>query len=202
VRKKWPPFGLLDAAPRFWWRKSLPKRALSKVCFRTKTDALNVFADYNRTTIDNYGGEDALHRPSEFEAINHLYDLKDKRKVRTIAQALWESLRVKRGPYCLDDINVQILNETAPGEKGVGFQVPDVAQEAALVSEEEGYHEGRAIDEGRISDCFNVRRLVRQRKGRAARSELRRRRTERQCVCRDDRGRFIKCPAYEPEVPF
>lgn len=198
MSKKWPPFGLFDAPPKLWWRKSLPKRAFSKVCFRTKTDALNVFADYNRTTIDAYGGEDALHRPSEFEAINHLHDLKGKRKVRTIAQALWESLRTKRAPYCLDEIDVQILNRTAPGEKGVGFQLPDVAQEAALVSEEEPYYESQAIEEGRITDCFNVRRRGR----RYARTELRRRRTERQCVCRNDRGRFIKCPTYEPEVPF
>lgn len=206
MSKKWAPLGApgdLGAAPRLWWRKPLPKSASSKVCFRTKTDALNVFADYNRSTIDNYGGEDAVHRPSEFDAINHIYDLTGKRKVRTIAQALWESLRTKRGPYCLDDINVQLLNRTAPGEKGVGFQIPAAAEEAALVSEEATYYEDQAIDEGRIADCFNVRRFVR-RKGRkrAARSDIRRKqRVARQCVCRDDRGRFATCPTYE-DVPF
>jgi hypothetical protein len=189
----------LEGAPPNWWRKPLPKGAYGRSCFRTKSDALRVFADYNRDTIDAYGGESAVHRPAEFDAINAFYDLRGKRRVRTIAEALWEVLRGEP-PWCLSEIDVALLNRTTPGQYGRGFQIPQHAEEERLLSAQERYYEDQAIREGRITDCFtNVAPPAPPAKGRRGR---RRSRTIRQCVCRGPRGRFVKCPRYEEPVPF
>jgi len=191
----------LEGAPPNWWKQSLPKSAYSRRCFRTKTDALRVFVDYNRETIDRYGGESAVHRPAEFDAINWRYELKGKRKVRTIGDAIWEALRGER-PWCLDEIDVDLLNQTTPGQYGTGFRIPGWAEEERLVSGEEAYYEDQAIREGRITDCFTNTSPPTPR-SKKRRTPLRPRKI-RQCVCRNERGRFTKCPTYEElePVPF
>ncbi len=104
--------GALDAPPRLWWRTPIPRK--QQVCYRTKTDALNVFRNHNQDVIDTYGGEDAPHGPAEFDAINERFNLRGKRRVRTTAGALWYAL-VGGPPWCLDNIDVDLLNQTAVG---------------------------------------------------------------------------------------
>lgn len=107
-----------------WWRR--PMRYEHKLCHRTKHEALMAMRDANRATIDAWGGLDASGPPSEFDSINARYGLKGPKAVRTIAQALWVAMP-PRPPYCLDEIDLDALNATAPGAKGNGFQLPDWA---------------------------------------------------------------------------
>lgn len=109
-----------------WWRR--PIRYEKKLCHRTKHEALQAMRDANRATIDEWGGLDASSPAAEFDSINARYGLKGDKKVRTIAQALWVSMP-PRPPYCLDEIDLDSLNATAPGSKGNGFQLPDWAMD-------------------------------------------------------------------------
>ena len=73
-----------------WWRKATPEE--DRVCYDTKTKALKAFLDTNYEVVQNYGGVDYAASPSEFDAINHKYNLQGKRGARTIAQAVGESV--------------------------------------------------------------------------------------------------------------
>lgn len=128
---------MLSVMPKNWWMRKTPKRA--KVCYRSKADALNVFREYNRDVIDNYGGESAQHTPSEFDALNLKHDLSGKNRVRTIAEALWISIPAVR-PFCLDEIDIDTLNETAVGRgHHIGFRLPDFVEEAEIQKQETEY---------------------------------------------------------------
>jgi hypothetical protein len=119
--------------PKHWWRRPAPKQRL---CYPTKADALKVFLDVNSDIVENYGGADYAVSPSEFDAINHKYDLKGKRAVKTIADAVWAAMPVGK-PYCLDRIDLDALNDTSPAhEAGVAFRLPDYVYEAQLAEEE------------------------------------------------------------------
>lgn len=107
-----------------WYRRKIKYE--HKLCHRTKHEALQAMRDANRATIDAWGGLDASSPASEFDAINARYGLKGDRQVRTIAQALWVTMP-PRPPYCLDEMDLDSLNATAPGSKGNGFQLPDWA---------------------------------------------------------------------------
>ncbi len=194
--------GVLDAPPRLWWRVPQPRK--QQVCYRTKTDALNVFRNRNHAVIDRYGGEDAVHRPAEFDVINHRFDLRGKRRVRTIAEALWYALP-NGPPWCLDQIDLDLLNQTTPGRAGVGFQLPEYVVDRMVDRESERHEEERAIDEGVVTDCFTRHRSRRRGIFRpdGTRRTVPHADRERACVCRDRRGRFAKCtPTYTDDVPF
>lgn len=125
-----------------WWEKPHPKDE-DRIAYQTKTDALNVFADHNRGIIDDYGGEGMVHSPESFEAINHQEGLKGKRRVNTIARALWWALPSGGPPWYLEDIDVELLNRTAPAiynQRGLSFHLPDFAEQERLLREEEAYN--------------------------------------------------------------
>jgi hypothetical protein len=125
----------LGRAPAGWWKKRAPKR--EGACYPTKTDALNVFAETNYQVIQNYGGMDYQVGVSEFDAVNHKYGA----KARTIADALWAALPKVKRPFCLDDIDIEALNDTSPArESDVGFRLPDWAEEARLLKEQEAWY--------------------------------------------------------------
>lgn len=132
--------------PPGWWRKPAP--AQDRRCYRTKGEALKRFLDVNYQIVENYGGADYEVSPSEFDAINHKYDLKGKRAVRTIADAVWAAMPVGK-PFCLDRIDLDALNDTSPArEAGIAFRLPDSVYEAQMMEEEArriGY--GQAEDE-------------------------------------------------------
>jgi hypothetical protein len=119
--------------PKHWWRRPSPG---PRMCYRTKADALKVFLDVNSDIVENYGGADYKVSPSEFDAINHKYDLKGKRAARTIADAVWAAMPVGK-PYCIDRIDLDALNDTSPArEAGIAFRLPDYVYEAQMAEEE------------------------------------------------------------------
>lgn len=193
--------GKLDAPPRGWFNKPLSKR--SKLCYRKKTDALNMFLDENYQIVERWGGPNIKAGCSEFDAVNHKHGLTGKRCAKTIADAVWASLRGSghRGgpPYCLDEIDLEALNDTSPGHIADGFRLPQVAHEEVIKREEELHYEEQGIESGEVDTChtvFRQKRSGRFKKGRNGRV--------RQCVCRD-RGRFVKCDRGEApieEIPF
>jgi hypothetical protein len=130
--------------PPRWWRRPLPKGGRS--CYRTKADALKVFADENYAVIEEYGGIDYNVSPAEFDAINHKYGLKGNRRARNIAEALWAAVPPTRGrQVCLEDIDLQALNDTSPAREareaiGVEFRLPDYIEEDILAKQEEEYY--------------------------------------------------------------
>ena len=119
--------------PPKWWHRPSPK---PRACYRTKADALKAFLDTNSDIVENYGGADYEVSPSEFDAINHKYDLKGKRAARSIADAVWHAMPVGK-PFCLDRIDLDALNDTSPArEAGVAFRLPDINYELQAQAEE------------------------------------------------------------------
>lgn len=108
-----------------WWRNY--RRPDEKLCYRSKTQALQAFRDANRGIIESWGGLDVTSSPSEFDAINHRHSgrLRGKKAI-TLAQALWASMP-NGAPYCLDQIDIEALNDTSPGRIGSGFRLPNWA---------------------------------------------------------------------------
>ena len=196
--------GALDAAPRNWWRRQPPKR--ERLCYRKKSDALRLFLDANVDTVESWGGAGRRESCAEFDSVNHLYSGKGRPCARSIAQAAWLALRGSgQGagpPFCLDDLDLEALNDTSPGMNHGGFRLPDSAEDAMIRREEERYYEEQAIDSGEIDDCHTAWRNGRGRfrKGRGIK-----RKRVRKCVCRNARGHFKKCRSGEActeEAPF
>lgn len=194
----------LDAAPRNWWRRARPRR--ERLCYRKKSDALRLFLDANYETVESYGGAGRQESCEEFDSINHKYSYGFRRRpcARSIAEAVWYALRGSGAggspPYCLDEIDLDALNDTDPGVYHGGFRLPDVAYEEVHRREQERYYEDEAIDRGEIDGCFTQWRNGRGR-FRAGRGVKRKR--VRKCVCRDKNGRFAKCGSDAcEEVPF
>ena len=131
----------LGRMPARWYERQPPRR--DKVCYRTKTAALNKFRDWNYAIIENYGGESYNVSPAEFDAINHTYSLRGKRAVRNIAQALWAVMPSGR-PFCLTDIDLETLNRTSPArEARRNFQLPDYVHDWLAIREQERYYQPR-----------------------------------------------------------
>lgn len=129
-----------------WWRKATPEE--DRVCYDTKTKALKAFLDTNSDVVQNYGGVDYEVSPSEFDSINHKYNLQGKRSARTIAQAVWAAMPEGK-PYCLDRIDVDALNDTSPArESDLAFRLPDYVYETNMAAEEEKYY--RSLAHARI----------------------------------------------------
>lgn len=114
--------GSFRNAPKGWFRRPAPRTR--QVCYRTKADALNVLREHNQGVIDAHSGIDFKHRPADFDAINHKYDLRGRQRATTIAEAFWESLR-GGPPYCLDEVDLEALRETLPR-----LELPDFVHEA------------------------------------------------------------------------
>lgn len=109
------------AGPDDWWRTN--PRLPDKMCYATKQDALNVFRNENQDTIGNWGGLDAKARPSDFDAVNHKYGV----KADTLSKAIWAAMPARR-PFCLENIDIAALNDTAPG-RAVAFRLPSWVHE-------------------------------------------------------------------------
>lgn len=189
---------------RPWWDRPTPAPA---VCYRTKADALRAFVTHNRDVIDNYGGVDARHRPAEFDALNHARDLTGRRRVQTIADALWHAYR-GGPPWCVEDIDLDLLNATTPGQNHpVGFTLPGIVVDELAERQRVREEEDHAIDEGLIDECFTRFRGVKRGRFRAKKGRKRVPGAvrERACVCRDGVGRFRACPIHGmhiDDVPF
>jgi hypothetical protein len=192
----------LGRAPTHWWRRKPPKK--QKLCYRRKSDALRAFLDENRLLIDEWGSMEQQESCQEFDAVNHKYVRKGIKCARTVPEAVWMALKGSgQGggpPYCLDELDLEALNDTDPGRVGEGFRLPAVAQDVLVKREEEAHYEREAIDSGEIDSCHTVYRK------KTGRFSAKRNGRIRQCVCRK-KGRFVKCgdepePSYTDEVPF
>lgn len=137
---RWPGKGLQTASVRNppysgwvdgWWRKPVPR--VDKVCYRTKTEALNKLLDANWRIVEAWGGPNRKDDPVAFEAVNHRYGLRGSRAVDTLAKAVWWAL-AGPGPWCLEAIDLELLNATDAGqmaqrELGESFRLPDYVEE-------------------------------------------------------------------------
>jgi hypothetical protein len=132
-------------------RELLGKVDLSKVCHRTTRAAARAFVAANDHVIQEWGGLDLESTGGEFDAINERYGLKGKRRARTLADAIWTALPSKK-PYCLDRVDLDALNETAPALELGPFRLPDAAAVATLDVEREPpaptRGRGRAVERG------------------------------------------------------
>jgi hypothetical protein len=122
---------VLRAMPDRWWTRRIPRE--DRLCYATKTDALNKFRSWNQAVIDEYGGETAGGSRGEFDAMT-----KHGALPTNIAEALWLSLppertRYGRGPFCIEDIDVEALNETSAGQgHPAGFTLPEYVSERQI----------------------------------------------------------------------
>jgi hypothetical protein len=122
---------VLRAMPDRWWTRRAPAGA--KLCYASKTDALNKFREWNQQVIDEYGGETAGGSRGEFDALTRHGALP-----KNIAEALWlalppERTHYGRGPFCLEDIDVEALNETSAGQNHpTGFTLPEYVSEKLI----------------------------------------------------------------------
>lgn len=132
--------GLVEGPADDWWRGKRERK--ERLCYRTKTAALQAFRDANHDTIENWGGLDVTASPAEFDAINAKYGLKGRKAVRSLARALWVTMPKDR-PFCLDRIDIAALNETSPGQHGTGFRLPRVAYDAQADREQESYYQAQ-----------------------------------------------------------
>jgi hypothetical protein len=140
-----------------WWRKATPEE--DRVCYDTKTKALKAFLDTNYEIVQNYGGADYEVSPSEFDSVNHKYNLRGKHAADTIAEAVWAAMPEGK-PYCLDRIDLDALNDTSPArESHLAFRLPDYVYEAGLAAEEERYYRSQLGAHARI--CRRCRRPLR-----------------------------------------
>lgn len=134
--------------PANWWRQ--PPPPAPKPCYRSKGAALRQFVEANRDIIEQYSGINHRESPAEFDAINHKYGLRGKHAVRSIAEALWVAMPPGR-PYCLEDIDLDALNRTAPARTAsreeTPFRLPDYVEEARLLRAEIEHYRRAAADE-------------------------------------------------------
>lgn len=198
-----PLGGLGDIGPDRWWQGRPPREA--KVCYRTKTDAMRAFLAANADIVQLYKGPDATMGPAEFDSINRKYR-EGKKPARSIADAVWAALPPQvRPPYCLTDIDLEALNDTSPAlgaeqALGVKFQLPDAVFEEEQIWPDElppdppppdwrrdcelYQYQEREWRRANADDCYKTERGV-------------------QCRCRDNGGRFRRCPLPgHEEAPF
>ena len=123
-----------------WWRSAVPEE--DRVCYDTKTKALRAFLDTNYEIVENYGGANYAQSPSEFDAINHKYNLRGNRAATTISEAVWAAMPEGK-PYCLDRIDLDALNGTSPArDSDLAFRLPDHVYETDYGKEMERYYRG------------------------------------------------------------
>jgi hypothetical protein len=132
--------GLVEGPADDWWRGKRERK--ERLCYRTKTAALQAFRDANHDTIETWGGLDVTASPAEFDSINAKYGLKGRKAVRSLARALWVTMPKDR-PFCLDRIDIAALNETSPGQHGTGFRLPRVAYDAQADREQERHYQAQ-----------------------------------------------------------
>jgi hypothetical protein len=132
------------AAPP-WWRNPPPSDYYRR-CYRTKSQALHAFASLNEDVIQQYGGLNVVDDGGGFDSTNARYGLRGKKRARTIADAIWESLPKGR-PFCLDRIDIETLNANQAVEYAGGFRIPDHVLEWQQRQIEERYWREREQEE-------------------------------------------------------
>ena len=187
---------MFRAAPKNWWKRPVPE---AKRCYRTKGEALKLFIDTNRDVIDNYGGESYKVGTSEFDAVNHKYDA----SARSIVDAVWAALPSKKPPYCLEDIDIEALNDTSPAHEGGSFRLPDFLSDDQPLYDPDAVRPPPKDWRSRTADWRERNRYSRQ----AIADEcITNKFGTFRCICRNpDTGSFVSCSLknkLKQEVPF
>lgn len=121
-------------------------------CYRTKMAAAKAFLDYgpNLAVSQAWGGADLVSDGAEWDSVNEFVgDRPGQRRVRTLLEATMAAIPAKRRPpYCLTDIRLDLLNETAPGVDYGPFTFPaDVAESIAAGHMAESVAEAQAQEQ-------------------------------------------------------
>jgi transcriptional regulator with XRE-family HTH domain len=98
-----------------------------RVCYRTRGHALRAFLEVNQGITEPWGLF-ASATGGEFDSVNEKYERRGARRVTTLAEALDVALPPGR-PYCLNRLDLEVLNETAPALELGPFRLPDVVDE-------------------------------------------------------------------------
>lgn len=98
-----------------------------RVCYATRGEALRAFREANLDITERWHLHDKA-TGGEFDSINEKYELRGKKRVKTLAEAIDAALPRGR-PYCLDRLDLEALNETTPGREIGPFRLPDVVEE-------------------------------------------------------------------------
>lgn len=111
------------------WTAARDESSADKVCYASKGQALRVFVAWNEHTVESWG-LDTKATGGEFDAVNERHGLKGAKRVTTLRGALVRALDGK--PYCLDRIDLEMLNETQPGREHP-FRLPDHVVEQTML---------------------------------------------------------------------
>jgi len=115
-----------------WWRSSSPAPA---ACYPTKTALAKAIADRNIDLVEHWGGLERETGPGEFDSLNEKLELRGRRKIRSLGQAIWAAIPAGK-PFCHEAVDWGALNETTPAAaEGYRFEIPD---EAIAEAGEEG----------------------------------------------------------------
>ena len=117
--------------PTPWWLDTEPFDE-NAVCYPTRSQALRAFVDANQHAIDAAGGLRQVATDGSWDAVNERYGLRGRAKVKSVREAL-EAVMPAGKPYCLDQLDLETLNETRPAQEAGGFRLPDAVEEARLV---------------------------------------------------------------------
>lgn len=132
-----------------WWRRPHPEisnRACLKrgtqMCWRSKADMLKIFEDANQPKLDRLDWT-AHDTSGTFDAIDGEFELTGSRRCKSLAQAIW--LAAGPAPYCLDRINLALLNSLPNVARAGGLVLPEhvYEQRPALEDAENDYYRGR-----------------------------------------------------------
>lgn len=115
------------------------------VCYPTRSQALRAFVDANQDVIDRAGGMMQVATDGSWDAVNERYGLRGRRKVKNVRGAL-ETVMPPGKPYCLDQLDIETLNETRPAQEAGGFRLPDVVEEERLLLKQDAEAGGRVAE--------------------------------------------------------
>lgn len=117
--------------PTPWYEDPRPVEEQA-VCYPTRSQALRAFVDANQDVIDRAGGMMQVATDGSWDAVNERYGLRGRRKVKNVRGAL-EAVMPHGKPFCLDQLDIETLNETRPAQEAGGFRLPDVVEEEKLL---------------------------------------------------------------------
>jgi hypothetical protein len=100
------------------------------VCYASRRELGLVLLEWlkQRYGADTRGGAGHDARGGGFDAVNERYNLRGRRRVGTLAAAVGACLPRER-PWCLDRVDMETLNDTAPAREAGGFELPDAVHE-------------------------------------------------------------------------